>query len=205
MKFINFIILCGFFNLNGGGNEPIYSYVNPNKIMLTNIRCNKSGPDIRMEDYIFEFNINNNMVALINADWFMSYLPMYNFILLYKPFYSAIITNKNPRLKPFLSRYKKMLSCFCCEIPTNTSSILKMLLENEISPNFKYEFRNANLIHLAAASDNLENIKLLIEFGADLLALDESGFFPINYAKNEKCHKELMSAGVYEFGSFSKK
>jgi ankyrin repeat protein len=80
----------------------------------------------------------------------------------------------------------------------NTTAIIKLLLENGANPNYGEEDQDEGetaLCH-AAQSDNIEAIKLLIAYKADINKPDHYGWTPLRHANNEETKKILIEYGA---------
>ena len=70
-------------------------------------------------------------------------------------------------------------------------TVLKEILKTGVSPDLKYNPRNYNLLMSAATENNIEQVKILLQFGSNPLIQDRYGMRAVDYALREHNHKVI--------------
>jgi len=74
---------------------------------------------------------------------------------------------------------------------------VKFLLENKASPNSKNDIGSTPL-HKAAISNNKRSISALLAANADNNARNDAGFYPDNYATNDRIIRQILGSNLHE-------
>ncbi len=102
-----------------------------------------------------------------------------------KTFLYKALSYKHQEIADYLSQNLNSKWCtFLCAVSQNDVDVAKQMMEKDVDPNWEVCFGTGrNSLYLAVQSGNLDMVKLLVSYGADITTPDNSQKSPLDYAR----------------------